>query len=205
MQSALSSRAVSPSERSPESTLSLLERARAGDAGALDDLFARYAPALRRWASGRLPRWARDLADTTDLVQETLLQTFRNIEGFEHRGEGALQAYLRYAVMNRIRDELRKAPHRPGRADLDLEHRDRAPSPLDLAIGAETVERYDAALEQLRPEEREMVIGRLELGLTYAEIAAAAGKPSANAARMAVARALMRLAEVMGDSDRQPD
>jgi len=72
-----------------ESTLSLLERARAGDQDALNDLFARYAPPLRRWASGRLPRWARDLSDTPDLVQETLLNTFRNIEGFEFRDEGA--------------------------------------------------------------------------------------------------------------------
>jgi RNA polymerase sigma-70 factor (ECF subfamily) len=63
----------------PESTLDLLERARSGDRQAMDLLFARYVPLLRRWATGRLPRWARDLADTHDLVQETLLQTFRKI------------------------------------------------------------------------------------------------------------------------------
>ena len=73
---AVSSAAVSASDARPDSTLLLLERARAGDEGALNDLFARYGPALRRWASGRLPRWARDLADTPDLVQDTLLQTF---------------------------------------------------------------------------------------------------------------------------------
>jgi DNA-directed RNA polymerase specialized sigma24 family protein len=84
-----------------ESTLSLLTRAREGDQAALNDLFARYIPALRRWASGRLPRWARDLADTPDLVQETLIQVFKKIEGFEHRGEGALQAYLRQCSTER--------------------------------------------------------------------------------------------------------
>ena len=183
---AVSSAAVSASDARPDSTLLLLERARAGDEGALNDLFARYGPALRRWASGRLPRWARDLADTPDLVQDTLLQTFRNIDGFEHRGEGALQAYLRYAVMNRIRDELRKARHRPDRAGLDPEHRDEGPSPLERAIGTEAVERYEAALGRLRPEERDVVIARLEMGLTYPEIAATTGKPSANAARMFV-------------------
>ena len=47
-----------------------------------------------------------------------------------------------------------------------------------------------------------MIIGRVELGLTYSEIAAAAGKPSANAARMAVTRALIRLAEEMGEPSR---
>jgi RNA polymerase sigma-70 factor (ECF subfamily) len=188
-----------------ESTLSLLTRARAGDEGALNELFVRFGPPLRRWASGRLPRWARDLSDTPDLVQETLLQTFRKIEGFEHRGEGALQAYLRQAVMNRIRDELRKAQHRPDSIELGEDLPDGSVSPLEAAIGAEAVERYESALERLRHEERELIIARVELGLTYSEIAAAAGKPSANAARMAVARALMRLAEEMGETGRSAD
>jgi RNA polymerase sigma-70 factor (ECF subfamily) len=188
-----------------ESTLSLLTRAREGDEGAMNELFVRYGPPLRRWASGRLPRWARDLSDTPDLVQETLLQTFKKIEGFEHRGEGALQAYLRQAVMNRIRDELRKAQHRPESIELGEEVPADAVSPLDAAIGAEAVERYESALGRLRPDERELIIARVELGLTYSEIAAAAGKPSANAARMAVARALMRLAEEMGESGRPMD
>ena len=182
-----------------ESTLSLLTRARAGDAEALNDLFARYLPMLRRWASGRLPRWARDLADTPDLVQETLVQVFRRIEGFEHRGEGAFQAYLRQAVMNRIRNEIRNAGARPERVALDEREPDANLSPLDAAIGAEAVERYETALHQLRDEERELVVGRLELGLTYAEVAAATGKPSADAARMAVTRAIARLIEAMGN------
>jgi RNA polymerase sigma factor (sigma-70 family) len=188
-----------------ESTLSLLTRARAGDEGALDTLFARYGPPLRRWASGRLPRWARDLADTPDLVQESLLQTFRNIDGFDCRGEGALQAYLRQAVMNRIRDELRRAKTRPASNELGVDVPDEAPSPLEAAIGTEAVERYEAALERLRPEERELVIARVELGLTYSEVAEVTSKPSPNAARMAVARALMRLAEEMGESGNAVD
>src|SRR3954449_3314208 len=92
-----------------ETTLDLLTRARAGDRHALDRLVGRFLPSLERWARGRLPRWARDLADTSDIVQETLSRSFEKIEGFEYRGEGALQAYLRQAVMNRVRDEIRKA------------------------------------------------------------------------------------------------
>lgn len=163
-------------------------------------MFARYLPSLRRWASGRLPRWARDLADTPDLVQETLLQTFKKIEGFEHRGEGALQAYLRQAVMNRIRDELRKAHRRPEMVAHDEEAADDSLSPLERALGTQAVERYEAALGRLSAQERELVIARVELGLTYAELADATGKPSAAAARMAVVRALVRLAEEMRGS-----
>lgn len=190
---------------SPESTLSLLTRAREGDEQALNDLFARYLPILRRWASGRLPHWARDLADTPDIVQETLVQTFKKIEGFEHRGEGAFHAYLRQAVMNRIRDELRKADRRPERAVLDDREPDAGLSPLEAAIGTEAVERYEAALERLRDEERELVVARVELGMTYREMAEALDKPSPDAARMAVGRALVRLAEELGACKPQPD
>src|SRR5512138_714268 len=113
--------------RSAESTSRLLARARDGDTRALDTLFARYLPPLRRWASGRLPRWARDISDTHDLVQETLLHTFRTVRGFEPRHEGALQAYLRRAVMNRIRDEIRKREARGERVPVQSEIVDSAP------------------------------------------------------------------------------
>lgn len=185
-----------------QSTLSLLTRARAGDQDALDDLFARYIPSLRRWASGRLPRWARDLADTPDLVQETVVQVFKKIDRFEHRGEGALQAYLRQAVMNRIRNEIRNAGRRPERVELDASAPDDQLSPLDAAIGREAVDRYEQALSRLREEDRELVIARIELGLTYSELAIASGKPSPDAARMAVTRAIARLIEELGDGIR---
>ena len=180
-----------------DSTLSLLTRAKAGDSQALDDLAARYLPLLTRWARGRLPPGARDLADTSDLVQETLAQVFKKIEGFEYRGVGAFQAYLRQAVMNRIRNELRRAGRQPPREQLDEKHCDDRPSPLEEAIGSEKVELYEAALQRLSPKERELIIARVELGLTYAEVAEALNMPSADAARMAVGRALVRLAEEM--------
>src|SRR5689334_16083378 len=53
-------------------TQELLRLAKAGDPQALDALMSRYLPRLQRWASGRLPPWARSLLDTSDLVQETL-------------------------------------------------------------------------------------------------------------------------------------
>ena len=67
----------------PESTVELLARARAGDAAALDEVFARAIPLLTRWARGRLPRWARDLIDTDDLVQDTVISTLKHIDVFE--------------------------------------------------------------------------------------------------------------------------
>ena len=57
--------------RGSETTLTLIRRAQRGDREALEMVAARLVPRLRRWATGRLPRWARDLADTQDVVQET--------------------------------------------------------------------------------------------------------------------------------------
>lgn len=183
------------SEAPADATYRLLERARNGNREALEQLFSRHIPVLRRWASGRLPRWARDIADTQDLVQETVLQTFKRVGEFQPRGEGALQAYLRQALMNRIRNEFRHAHRRPAHADLDEEAAGDETSPLEAAIRQEQLDRYDTALARLSDQERDLIVARLEVGLTYEEIAEAVGKPSWNAARMATARALLHLAE----------
>ena len=183
--------------RDLDSTFALIERARAGDQQALERLFARHLEPLQRWARGRLPQWARDLAETDDLVQDTLLQTFKRIGEFEPRRVGALQAYLRQAVLNRLRDELRRHGRRPDMADLDGLELAADESPLEQAIGREAVELYEVALQRLRPEEREAIIARVELDFTYQEMALALGKPSAEAARKAAQRALVRLAEEM--------
>lgn len=180
-----------------ESTFDLLARARGGDASAVDLLFERYHPALRRWARGRLPSHARDLADTQDVVHDTLLQSLRRLPTFEARHPGALQAYLREAVANRIRDEIRRVRRRPAPVEIDEAQSDEAPSPLEYAIGREGMARYEAALERLRPSDREAIVARFELQQGYQEVAMALGKPNADAARMAVTRALARLVEEM--------
>ena len=194
---------ASPAEAAGlDSTLVLVERAKAGDREALDHLITRFLPALRRWASGRLPRWTRDLMDTDDLVQETVIRAVNRIDRFESRHEGALQAYLRQAIVNRIRDEVRRSKRSPVETALNENAADRGASPLEQAIGAEALDRYEAALERLRPEEREAIVARVEMDGSYKEVAQALGKPSADAARMAVARAVLRLAEEMSRGSR---
>jgi len=152
---------------SADSTLSLLERARAGDSAAIDALFARCIPPLQRWARGRLPNWARDMADTHDVVQDAVVQTFKRIETFDARGEGALQAYLRQAVMNRIRDHIRRVGRRPVTSELDTAHEDPGPSPLEQAVGQEAIDRYEAALARLSETDRELIVASIELGYNY--------------------------------------
>jgi RNA polymerase sigma-70 factor (ECF subfamily) len=180
-----------------DSSAELLIRVRGGDREALDALLRRYVPALRRWARGRLPRWARETAETEDLVQDTVMRTFQRLETFEYRGEGALQAYLRQAVLNRIKDECRRTSRRPLPGELDPNAKANGMSPLDAAIGKEAVAKYEAALAALPDDQREAVVARVEMGFSYQEIAVMLGKPSPDAARVAVSRALVRLAGAM--------
>jgi RNA polymerase sigma factor (sigma-70 family) len=180
-----------------ESTFVLLDMARGGDGRALDRLFTRYLAPLRRFAHGRLPSSARDLMDTNDLVQEALMQTFKRIDGFTPQREGALLAYLRQGIVNKVRDEIRRRGRRPVQESLNDNAVDGAVSPLDAAIGQEAVDRYETALQRLNDEEREAIIARVELGMSFEEVAAALEKPSADAARKAVSRALLRLATEM--------
>ena len=178
-------------------TSDLLKLAKEGSLAARDELTARYLPRLQRWASGRLPNYARSLLDTSDVVQDVLLRTLQGLDRIEVRGPGGFQAYVRRAVLNRIRDEVRWAARRPGPDGVPETLADSEPSPLERAITADTLQRYERALEMLDDDEKELVLLRLELDYPYEEIAAMTGRPSADAVRMAVRRALARMATAM--------
>ncbi len=183
--------------RDLEKTADLLTRIRAGDPRAREILARRYLNDLRRLAHGRLPRAARGMIDTGDLVQKTVIRALDHLEAFESRGEGAYLAYLRTILYNLIHDEARRVRRVPGQEELseDLAHAD--PSPLDETIGRERVEAYEKALESLTPQQQQAVICRVEYGMTYEEVRRAIDAPSANAARMLIGRALVRLAQEM--------
>lgn len=179
-------------------TTELLLRAKQGDARALDALTARFLPRLQRWASGRLPDYVRSLVDTTDIVQDTLLRAIQSLDGIEIRGPGGFQAYVRQAVLNRIRDQIRWARRRPGVGGVPETLLDHAPSPLEQAIGADVLQRYEQALAHLDGADRQLLHLRIELDFSHAEIAAITGHATPDGARMAVRRALARLAAEMG-------
>jgi len=182
------------------STVDLLERFKGGDQEAVNQLVERSMPPLKRWARGRLPQWARSLAETQDLVQNAVLRALPRLKTFEARHPGAWQAYLRQAIDNHIRDEIRKVRSRPSAQPLSEDQLDEAPSPLEHAIGREGLAHYEAALNSLRPIDRAAIIARIELQQSYEEIALALSKPTADAARMAVVRAIKALLHAMGKS-----
>ena len=183
-----------------ETTAELLDRWRSGDEAAVGRLLERYLPSLQRWAHGRLPSYARSLADTHELVQDAVMHALSRTAGFQPRHEGSLYAYLRQAVINRIRDEYRRAQRAPGRVDVSLERpADDNRSPLEQAIGQESLGRDIAALEKLEERERSMIVARMELLLSYEEIATKFGLKSASTARGTIARALARLSRYMAE------
>lgn len=173
----------------------LLVRARRGDASALAALFQGQLLRLRRWARGRLPAWARAAADTSDFVQDAILRTLARLDLFQPGSRRALAAYLRAAVRNRIADEHRRAA-RWVCGDASETLPSPARTPLDHAIDAETRRRYLAALATLSRRDRQLVVAHLELDYSHAQLACMIGR-SPNAARMALTRAMARLAERM--------
>jgi len=178
---------------SDEPTIELVVRAREGDRMAVEALLQRSIPGLKRWAHGRLPAAARGSLDTGDLVQETVLHVLRRLDTFEARHVGAMQAYLRQSVINRIRDEVRRIGRHPAPAELPQDLASDLPSPLEEAVRAEAYDRYRAVLVELSPRDREVIVARIEAQWNLGEIAERFGMRTADAARMAVTRALRRL------------
>lgn len=186
--------------RDLERTVDLIRRARSGESSALEEVYARYLPRLRRWASGRIPGGARHLQDTGDVVQDVLQHFLTKVRDFEPRHDGALMAYLRTAVMNRIRDMARSVKRRPDQVEIDDHDAvSREPSPYEQCVAREVRRRYEAALMRLSEEQRAAVILKLELDLGPRQIARALDRPTPDAARMFTERAIRKLAEVMAD------
>ncbi len=178
---------------SDEPTMELVVKARLGDRAAVEALLQRCLPPLKRWAHGRLPAAARGYLDTGDLVQDAALHLVRRLDLFEPQHVGAMQAYLRQSVINKIRDEVRRIGRNPSPVELPDELPSNRTSPLETATQAEEYQRYRDALVDLSPKDREMIVARIEIQWTLGEIRERFGLPTADAARMAVTRALQRL------------
>ena len=170
-----------------------------GSRPALNTLADWYSSWLRRWARGRLPGWIRGAVDTSDVVQDALSNTFSRLAWFEPAHAGALRGYLRRAVENRIRDQLRRAAHRRvvDAADLPVRATNDGAPQLRQLLDNEAWGRYLDGLKCLNARDRRLIVGRVELGYNYRQLAFVERMPSADAARKAVRRALIRLSGEM--------
>jgi RNA polymerase sigma-70 factor (ECF subfamily) len=187
-----------------ESTAVLLDRARLGENAARERLAQRYLPNMRLFARGRLPMGARSLEETDDLVQVAMIRGFAHIDQFKAERKGSFLVYLRVILDNLIRDRWRSEARRPKVVELPEDLSDRGRSPLDEVVESEARQRYEQALQRLKPAQREAVILRFELDCSYQEIAEELNIANANAARMRVERGLLRLAQLLGEPSGNP-
>jgi RNA polymerase sigma-70 factor (ECF subfamily) len=189
---------------SEDSTIELVLKAQSGDRFALEALLQRCLPSLRRWAHGRLPPAARDSMDTNDLVQEVALRAVVRLDTFKPRHVGAMQAFLRKAVINKIRDEVRRVARRPASTELpdDIVSDDRTPE--EIFVRKQAYGRYRAALARLRSKHRELVVARIEAQWSIHEVREYFGFRTSAAAGMAVKRALQRLAKLLESQPASP-
>lgn len=184
---------------SPEETVNYLDRIRDGDSAALDALLVRVLPRLRRWAHGRLPRSARGMLDTGDIVLIVAAKAARQFAGLDVRRSAHLNAYLRQAISNEIASRWRTVDFDRRDTTVGDSLPDDHTSPLDRLLGNERIARFESALARLDEADRTAIVLRFELGYSFEQIATALGKPSVGAARVAVHRAVKRLTGLCDD------
>lgn len=125
------------------------------------------------------------------------MASLNHVPSFDPAHSGALLGYLRQGALNKIRDALRRARARNLKEGTAGRVPDPRPTPVEEVVGREQIAHYEAALSRLHANDREAVFAHVELGLSHREIAAMLGKNSPDAARMAIKRALVRLAKEM--------
>ncbi|MEM7704548.1 MAG: sigma-70 family RNA polymerase sigma factor [Pseudomonadota bacterium] len=180
-----------------KSTTNLLRQIREGDVQARNEIIERYLPLLHRWARGRLPASARDLSETDDLVQITFLRALNRLEDFESERPGAFLAYLRAICLSALRDEIRRRRRAPQHLPIEDNLLAGDSSILEEMVGGEILTKYELGLGKMDETKRMAVVMRVEFGMSYREIAAELQRPSVNATRMLIVRAIDELAELM--------
>jgi RNA polymerase sigma-70 factor (ECF subfamily) len=150
----------------------LIERARAGDPRAFEDLARREERALYRHAL----RIVGTTSDAEDIVQDALFSAWRSIASFQGL---SFRAWLFRIATNRALDQLRSRKRKP---ELPLDPPDDdeitwaepvAPGPdlTQLAGDREALAVVETALEALPAEQRTALLLRDVEGFAYEEIA----------------------------------
>lgn len=187
----------------------LVDHAAAGDAQALDQLFARCQPRLRRLIALKAGTALRH-AELDDLVQEAYLEATRQFADYTYQGPDSFFRWLATIAMHRLANLQRMAAahkrdrrlERPLQGDGStllpggVTPQDVGPGPRTITVGAEAQVRLDAALATLSADDREVItLGRVQ-GLSLQEIAERMGR-TRNAVALLLSRALRKLKAAM--------
>lgn len=176
----------------------LVERARAGDVAAYEELVRRYRDLAVRTAT--VVAGSADEAE--DAAQEGFVKAYAALGRF--RAGSPFRPWLLRIVANEARNRRRSAGRRTGlalRAAEDRPPDDAAPSPEAAVLDHERRRALVAALGRLRDEDREIVGARYLLDLSEAEAAELLGIPRGTV-KSRLSRALGRLREALAEADR---
>lgn len=193
-------------ELEPDSsaTTRLLERVASGDREAFDDLFSRYERSLYRFVAMRLDRRLRARLDPSDLVQETQLQAFRQLDDYLTRRPMPFRLWLQKTAYDRLHKARRrhlKAARRsverekplPERSSRILAQQILAElGPSQRLSHDEVIRIVGEAVAALGEVDREIIMMRSYENLSYDEIAVIL-EIEAAAGRKRYGRALLRL------------
>lgn len=180
-----------------DSTRGLFFRAKKGDLEAREKLWKKLRERLCRYAHGRLPKRLRSLMETEDVVQDALAQTFRRIDLFDPKHSGAFGVSLFTTMKNCLIDQHRRASRQPVEVGTATSLAAADLSPMEEAIEKEKLERVMSARSRLSEGDQALLNARLDLDLSYTDVALLFGKPSPDAARVAYERVVKRLVSKM--------
>jgi RNA polymerase sigma-70 factor, ECF subfamily len=196
-----------------DATAALVQRAKQGDAEALNELFAHYHTIMVEVARRRLGPRLRLKEDPDDLAQTTFREATRDFKSYEYRGPGSLLKWLIQILQNKIRDkaEFYSASKRDSSLEVDLEgrpsaNRDWAPGPepssrdLSVTRAVQRDERFEFlrdALVQLSPEHRQAITLVFFEGLSLRDAGERMGGRTEDALRMLLRRAEGKLGDIL--------
>jgi RNA polymerase sigma-70 factor (subfamily 1) len=185
---------------SPTSTFTLLEQALAGDRESLSRAFEKYQRRLAVLVHFKLSEHTRTFAEVDDVVQETLLRAFRDIQCFSYQSPGSFLRWLSsiadHVIVDRVRyqgRERRSGEQVPFRSQSNPA----GPEPADTRTPSrvfaqqEAVERLLGRLSALPEDYRTAILMAKIEGLSTAEMALQLGK-SREAVALLVYRAVKR-------------
>jgi RNA polymerase sigma-70 factor (ECF subfamily) len=184
----------------------LLCAAKEGDKSAAGELLESYRTPLKATAVAAMPPELKAKLSASDLVQQTFLDAQRRIDSFLGESPEMLAAWLRAALVNKLRDELRRvrSPARAGVAEISLDGDSQlrrgltsdSSGPYEKASRGEEEKRLGDCLTRLPANYREAILLRHRDNLSFGEIAARLDL-SENAARKLWVRAVAELREML--------
>jgi len=136
-----------------------------GSSQALARIYEKYVDMLLTLAMGLL----NDTAEAEDVVQDVFVSFAKSANGFTLRGN--LKAYLTTAVVNRVRDRIRRRRSRPTPREVEAPIASEAQGPEEQLVFSEYAGRLSAALDQLPQEQREAIMLRLKAKMKFKDIA----------------------------------